>query len=48
MAGGKGTRLQSIYTSIPKPMVPINGRPILENQIFQLKKLKTILGMVKS
>ena len=38
MAGGKGTRLQSIYTSIPKPMVPINGRPILENQIFQLKK----------
>lgn len=38
MAGGKGTRLQSVYSDIPKPMVPINGTPILEYQIKQLKQ----------
>lgn len=38
MAGGKGTRLQSIAGAIPKPMVPILGRPILEYQIESLKK----------
>ena len=38
MAGGKGTRLQKVYSDIPKPMVPINGTPILEYQINQLKQ----------
>ncbi len=33
IAGGKGTRLQHIAKDIPKPMVPINGRPILQYQI---------------
>jgi dTDP-glucose pyrophosphorylase len=30
MAGGLGTRLRPITETIPKPMIPINGRPILE------------------
>lgn len=30
IAGGKGTRLQSVIKEIPKPMAPINGRPFLE------------------
>ncbi|MCI8466465.1 MAG: NTP transferase domain-containing protein [Lachnospiraceae bacterium] len=38
MAGGKGTRLQSISKDIPKPMFPIDGKPILEYQIETLKK----------
>lgn len=38
MAGGKGTRLQSIAKNIPKPMFPILNRPILEYQIDSLKK----------
>lgn len=38
MAGGKGTRLQSIATDIPKPMFPIMDKPILEYQIESLKK----------
>lgn len=29
LAGGRGTRIQKIYPSIPKPMVPIKGRPFL-------------------
>ena len=38
MAGGKGTRLQSVAHDIPKPMFPICGKPILEYQIKSLKK----------
>jgi D,D-heptose 1,7-bisphosphate phosphatase len=38
MAGGKGTRVASIASDIPKPMIPICGRPILEHQIEGLKK----------
>ena len=30
MAGGKGTRLMPLTKEIPKPMLPIAGRPILE------------------
>lgn len=38
MAGGKGTRLASLTRDeIPKPMVPVLGRPLLEWQIEQLK-----------
>ena len=29
LAGGFGTRLSEYTDSIPKPMVPINGKPIL-------------------
>lgn len=38
MAGGKGTRLASVSKDIPKPMVPVLGKPILEYQIESLKK----------
>lgn len=38
MAGGKGTRLSSITNDeIPKPMVRLNGKPILEHQLEVLK-----------
>lgn len=38
MAGGKGTRISSITTDIPKTMLPIMGKPIIEHQIECLKK----------
>ena len=38
MAGGKGTRAASIANDIPKPMIPICGKPILEYQIDCLKR----------
>lgn len=38
LAGGKGTRLRPITYEIPKPMVPIQGRPLLEHTIEFLKK----------
>jgi sugar O-acyltransferase (sialic acid O-acetyltransferase NeuD family) len=36
MAGGKGTRLRPITENIPKPMVKVAGRPILEHIILHL------------
>jgi len=38
MAGGKGTRLGVLTRDIPKPMVPINGKPILLHQIENLRE----------
>lgn len=38
MAGGKGTRIQSVRSDIPKPMIPVLGKPILEYQIENLKQ----------
>ena len=37
MAGGKGTRIASVKSDVPKPMIPIAGKPILEWQIDNLK-----------
>lgn len=37
MAGGKGTRIAALNSEIPKPMFPINGKPILEYQIECLR-----------
>lgn len=34
IAGGMGTRIASINKDIPKAMIPINGKPILEYQIM--------------
>jgi D-glycero-D-manno-heptose 1,7-bisphosphate phosphatase len=37
MAGGKGTRIKSIASDIPKPMIKIDGVPILEWEIRSLR-----------
>lgn len=37
-AGGKGSRLSSLTIDIPKPMIRIAGKPILEHQIECLKE----------
>ena len=38
MAGGKGTRISSVASDIPKPMIKIEGIPVLEREIECLKK----------
>lgn len=38
MAGGKGTRLSDIAKDIPKPMVRIKGKPLLQYQIENLRE----------
>jgi len=44
MAGGEGTRLRPLTEKTPKPMLEINGIPLLERQIRDLEKsgIKTI------
>lgn len=37
MAGGRGTRISSIASDIPKPMVPIEGKCVLEREIECLR-----------
>jgi histidinol-phosphate phosphatase family protein len=37
LCGGLGKRLRPITDTLPKPMVPINGRPFLEYLLEQLK-----------
>lgn len=36
MAGGRGTRIASVASDIPKPMIPIAGIPVLEREIESL------------
>lgn len=38
IAGGKGTRISEIYPDIPKPMIPIDGVPVLAREIEVLRK----------
>lgn len=38
MAGGKGTRIASVVSDVPKPMIKIGGKPILEHQINNLRE----------
>jgi len=38
LCGGKGERLRPLTEEIPKPLVPINGRPILSYLIDHIKK----------
>src|SRR5262245_50713483 len=33
LAGGQGTRLRDRLGDLPKPMIPIGGRPLLEHQV---------------
>ncbi len=37
LAGGFGTRLQSVVNDVPKPMAPVNNQPFLNYQLRYLK-----------
>lgn len=37
MAGGKGTRISSVASDIPKPMIKIEDKPVLEHEIECLR-----------
>lgn len=37
MAGGRGTRISSVASDIPKPMIKIEGKPVLEHEVECLR-----------
>ncbi len=37
MAGGKGTRIAPLHPEIPKPMIPLSGKPVLAYELECLK-----------
>lgn len=38
IAGGQGTRIASVNNEIPKAMIPVNGKPVLEYQVELAKR----------
>ena len=38
MAGGYGRRLMPLTETVPKPMLPVNGRPLLEHMLDKLQR----------
>jgi D,D-heptose 1,7-bisphosphate phosphatase len=38
IAGGKGTRIASVHNEIPKAMIPVAGKPVLEYQVELAKR----------
>lgn len=38
MAGGRGTRISELFPDIPKPLIPIDGVPVLEREICSLRE----------
>ena len=37
MAGGRGTRISELFPDIPKPLIPIEGIPVLERELISLR-----------
>lgn len=38
MAGGKGSRIAAVNSGVPKPMIPLEGKPVLQYQVECLKR----------
>jgi len=37
MAGGRGTRIANLFPDTPKPMIPLDGVPVLERELISLR-----------
>lgn len=48
LAGGRGTRLQSVVSDVPKPLAPVGGRPFLDYQLAALARSGSIGTVVLS
>jgi D-glycero-D-manno-heptose 1,7-bisphosphate phosphatase len=39
LAGGRGERIRPVTDTLPKPLIPINGKPIIAHQLEQLERI---------
>ena len=39
LAGGRGERIRPITNTLPKPLIPIKGKPIIAHQLEQLERI---------
>lgn len=46
LAGGKGTRLQSVVSGVPKPLAPVNNRPFLDIILNFLSKCNCVSNVI--
>src|SRR5437867_7781233 len=49
MAGGEGSRLRPLTSNMPKPLVPVAGRPIMEHILLHLRRhqLRDVVATVE-
>src|SRR2546430_1738123 len=49
MAGGEGSRLRPLTSNMPKPLVPVAGRPIMEHILPHLRRhqLRDVVATVQ-
>lgn len=49
MAGGEGSRLRPLTSRMPKPLVPVAGRPIMEHILLHLRRhqLRDVIATVQ-
>ncbi|HYL08261.1 MAG TPA: sugar phosphate nucleotidyltransferase [Candidatus Udaeobacter sp.] len=49
MAGGEGSRLRPLTSNMPKPLVPVAGRPIMEHILMHLRRhqLRDVVATVQ-
>ena len=46
LAAGYGTRLAAVIKDTPKPLIPINSKPLIDHIIYQLKSESSITEVV--
>ena len=46
LAAGLGTRLRPLTSELPKPLVPVNGRPVIEYTLLMLKRYRVTEVMI--
>ncbi len=46
LAGGYGTRLAAVVKDLPKPLIPVNDRPLIDHIVVSLKNIPSLTEIV--
>ncbi|MBL7069192.1 MAG: nucleotidyltransferase family protein [Candidatus Omnitrophica bacterium] len=45
LAAGGGTRMKEVFPDVPKPLIPVKGKPIIEHLIDQYKGFEILINV---